>query len=178
MFYLFLFFILIQVVNAQEKNAVVESIKFDTTSIPILMLESLLNTKYDVGSAELIELSNGVYENSVGLGGEHIVKYKMHISCELNGDKLIDAIIVLVETLGGGSGVFQHIIPVINMDGRPLPFKGFELPDRTHINSIYKKGSTVYLDLLVHDITDGACCPSKKETWKLEFKKDRFIKIN
>ena len=155
---------------------------------PILTKDDLLNARckldYSEGAlVEFVELKNGYYNypaEAIGGGvdsSEYYVEYRNHISCELNGDNLIDAIIILGERFGG-SGYWQYIIPVINNTGDPYPVKPFRLEDRTVIKSIYKKGVIVYLDLLVHDIQDGACCPSKQEIWKLRFTNNGFIKLN
>jgi hypothetical protein len=170
-----------------NQNILYSQLNEPDEKIPILIKNDLLNTRYKLDYSEgalveFIELKNGYYnypsEVIEGLdSSSYYVEYRKHISCELNGDSLIDAIIILGERFGG-SGYWQYIIPVINNNGIPHPVKPFRLEDRTHIKVIYKKSAIVYLDLLVHDIKDGACCPSKEETWKLRFEKNEFVKLN
>ncbi|MFZ1517349.1 MAG: hypothetical protein WAU11_01160 [Ignavibacteriaceae bacterium] len=159
-----------------------------TKTFPILTLESLLNCSYQIGYSEddpikIIKLKDGNCDFSkeviskYGTSGTFLIWYDKHISCELNSDSLIDAIIILKGKFGG-TGVDPYVFPVLNVNGEPSPLKPFLLDDRVKIEKIYKKKSLVYLDLIVHDKGDGLCCPTKKETWKLKLKKNEFVRIN
>jgi len=153
-------------------------IVFPQDRLPILTLESLENCTYTQGPDYVdIKLKNGQFE----LFEDGIFSYYaglyLHISCELNGDSLIDAIVVIIEH-DRGTGRWQNVFPVLNNSGVPEPLKPFELSDRQDIQRIYKKNKYIYLEVLVHDEHDPMCCPSLRETWKLKFQENCFIQIN
>ncbi len=176
-------FLLINIGIAQNQNDSLANLN----SLPILTKESLMNAEYFLNYSIdeepcPIKLHNGYFEypdKCIGLenDGSWYVQYGQEISCELNGDGLIDAVVVLYEKLGG-TGYFPYLIPVLNIGGKPNTCKPFSLVDRTDILELYKEKSFLYIKLLVQDINDGACCPSKEATWKLRFVKDHFIKVN
>lgn len=180
---LFLSFLIVNIGAAQN---LIDSLP-NVNSLPILTKEALMNAEYllDYSINEKpcpIKLHNGYFEypeECIGLenDGSWYVQYGQEISCELNGDSLIDAVVVLYEKLGG-TGYFPYLIPVLNIGGVPKTYEPFYLVDKTDIIELYKRKSFLYVKLLVPNINDGACCPSKEATWKLKFQKDHFIKIN
>ena len=170
-------FILTSFTHPQKNKLKIDSSK----SLPILTLESLSNAQYRVGNyLNLIKLYDGAYVYPMGeqySDRDFYIIFDRQTYCKLDGDDLLDAIVILWEKFGGNE-YWPYIIPVLNKNGVPYPLKSFPLPDRTEIKRIYKKSSVIYLELVVHDKDDPACCPSKNETWKLKFEKNEFIKID
>lgn len=73
------------------------SIVYSQNQLPILTLDSLLSCEYTLGSGfGKIRLKDGSYHFQVPESyASYDVWQHLHISCELNGDSLIDAIFVL-----------------------------------------------------------------------------------
>jgi hypothetical protein len=82
---------------------------------------------------------------------------------DLNGDGVNDAAILLAES-GGGSGVFESVVAVLDKGGTPSQAGQVQLGDRVRINSLAIDSSTVKLDALVQGPNDPMCCPSQPET--------------
>ena len=168
-FYLLFFAILVLPQNSKTPSKV-------NQQFPILTLETLLNYEYNFGNRlGRIKLKDGNYHKEFQNGSIE-VWHHLHISCELNGDSLIDAIIVFTER-NGGAGRWQYIIPVLNINGKSQPQKSFCLEDREDIQKIYQKNRKIYVDVLVHGENDYAI-PTVNTTWEMEFRIDQLMRLN
>ena len=139
------------------------------TSIPYtpvpggLTLDMLKNATYHAPSfARTITLVNGAYSE-----GSNPVTYSVQLLGiyalgDLNGDGKDDAAVILAEN-GGGSGVFESLVIMVNQAGAPHQVGAAQLGDRVKINSVDISSAVVHLDMLVQGPSDALCCPSLPE---------------
>ncbi len=76
---------------------------------------------------------------------------------DLNGDGAIDAVVPVVEQLGG-SGSFYYLVAFLNDNGRPKEAATALLGDRIVVNSITIENGEIAVDMLDHGQNDGTCC--------------------
>ena len=82
---------------------------------------------------------------------------------DLNGDGADDAAVVLA-TNSGGSGTFNELVAVLNIDGFASPVASQSLGDRVIIDSISVVAGRTVLDMTTHGADDPLCCPSVAES--------------
>lgn len=98
------------------------------------------STSLDRASAHLAEIAHG----------------------ELSNDGHRDAVVVLV-TVGGGTGRFLDLIPVLATADGPRVGRATSLGDRVLPESLWVAGGRAHLRIVTHDSTDGLCCPTRRE---------------
>jgi hypothetical protein len=81
---------------------------------------------------------------------------------DMNGDKKVDAAVILAEN-GGGSGVFESVVAVINLGGIPHQTSQVKLGDRVQVISANISKGVIHLNMIVHGPNDPACCPSQAQ---------------
>lgn len=162
------------------KNKIANSIHKKRLTIKALQNATYKTTKFDgKESYSTVKLTNGFIDE--GFTEDSVwfncyTQYLGQVWCDLNNDDTEDAIVLLAEKTGG-TGYFISMYPVLNMRGSPLTLYPYYLGDRVIVRAITKKDSTINLSLRVQGPEDGACCPTKKETWKLLFKDGTFVKM-
>ncbi len=110
-----------------------------------------------------VKLVNGAYSEGSGAGLYTVQMLDTVAFGDLNGDGAGDSAIILAES-GGGSGVFESVVAVLDVGGTPSQGGQAQLGDRVRINSISINSSTITLEALVQGPNDPMCCPSQPET--------------
>ena len=114
-----------------------------------LSSDLLNNTEYYSGSmpqGQRIKLVNGTYQPEPPIEGVTKLKSDFIVYGDLNSDWQEDAVVVL-ETSGGGTGVFRDLEVVLNQNGKPFNVAMQSLADRTAINSIAIKSGIIIVDI-------------------------------
>jgi hypothetical protein len=126
-----------------------------------------------------VTLKNGGYDVPVERQNDGDIaefQYIGQVWVELDGDSLIDAIVVIRDhSTGTASTTF--LIPVLNRNGQAKALLGTELDDRCPVTAIVKKDSVFYVGVVVRGPDDPYCCPTKKETWRFVFRDDMLQRI-
>jgi hypothetical protein len=129
-----------------------------------LTLDVLKNSSYHTPAYDrIVTLVNGSYSEGSGASAFSIQMLEIYAFGDLNGDGNADAAILLAEN-GGGSGVFESVIAVLEQEGTPIQAGQALLGDRVRINAITIASGRVELDMLVQGPNDPMCCPSLAET--------------
>jgi hypothetical protein len=124
---------------------------------PALSLDSLRNaTYYAPFYGRTVTLVNGSYTEGSGATAYSVQMLDIHALGDLNGDGKVDAAVILAEN-GGGTGVFESILAVINLDGAPHQIGQVQLGDRILVNSADISLSVIHLNMIVHGPNDPAC---------------------
>jgi hypothetical protein len=76
--------------------------------------------------------------------------------------------VILAEN-GGGSGVFESLVVVLNQHGLPKQSGSAALGDRVKVNAVTIQDQRIRLDLTVQGPNDPMCCPTlpKTQTYRL-----------
>jgi hypothetical protein len=129
-----------------------------------LTLDMLRNGTYFAPFySRTVKLVNGVYTEGSGTDLYTVQMLETIAFGDLNGDGVNDAAILLAES-GGGSGVFESLVTVLDVGGAPDPAWQVQLGDRVRINALAIDSGTIKLDALVQGPNDPMCCPSQPET--------------
>lgn len=92
---------------------------------------------------------------------------------DLNGDGAEDAVAVLAVNTGG-SGVFVHLVAVLQQAGQPLQAAQESLGDRVRVESLQVEDGQMRIELLTHGPDDPMCCPSQPLTVVYQLEGDRL----
>lgn len=134
-----------------------------TSVITPLTLDKLRNgTYYAPFYRRTVTLKDGAFSEGVSPNSYSVQMLDLVASGDLNGDGVNDAAIILAES-GGGSGVFESIVAVLNSGGLPYPVGQAVLGDRFKINSVKIISGEISLDLLVQGPNEPMCCPTQPE---------------
>ncbi|MGD0750312.1 MAG: Gmad2 immunoglobulin-like domain-containing protein [Anaerolineales bacterium] len=129
-----------------------------------LTLEMLRNGTYFAPFySRTVKLVNGAYTEGSGTTLYTVQMLDTVAFGDLNGDGVNDAAFLLAES-GGGSGVFESLVTVLDVGGAPDQAWQVQLGDRVRINSLAIDSGTIRLDGLVQGPNDPMCCPSQPET--------------
>jgi hypothetical protein len=132
--------------------------------LPGLTLDVLRNGTYFAPAYKrTVTLTNGSYSEGSGASGYNVGMLDVYALGDLNGDGANDAALILVEN-GGGSGQFESLIVVLDVNGMPQQVGQAELGDRVLINSVTLASGQVALDMIVQGPNDPLCCPTQPET--------------
>lgn len=140
---------------------------------PRLTLNALQNLTYRVDQDD-ITLQDGKREFNPDTSADTPIPEKAifayltdHAFGDLSGNGSVDAIAVL-QVSDGGSGIYYYLAPVLNDRGSPKAIgRAFVLGDRLVFRSIAIRDGKVTVELMMHNSTDGLCCPTVFRT--LEF---------
>jgi hypothetical protein len=143
--------------------AKLESTKTQESATPTqnnLATDAIRNAEYLLGDGSTkVRLVDGAYEESSGVVTTRVSLLDKLVFADLDGDDKKDAAVILVENYGG-TGQFEYLIPVMNVDGNASPQQGYFLGDRVAVNAIIFEGNRIVMDMLIHGPNDGLCCPS------------------
>ena len=121
--------------------------------------EQLREASYrsDLAAAGTVKLTAGRYEEpesrlTVALAGEPALG-------DLDGDGAADAAVVL-ETDGGGSGVFMELAAVLSRGGAPVHAASALLGDRVIMESVSIEAGAVVVQMVTQGENDPMCCPT------------------
>lgn len=130
---------------------------------PELSLDSLRNATYYAPFYErTVTLVNGSYSEGSGATAYSVQMLDVYALGDLNGDGKFDAAVILTEN-GGGSGVFESVVAVINLGGAPHQTGQVQLGDRVLVNSTDISSGVIHLNMIVQGPNDPLCCPSQAE---------------
>ena len=154
--------------KTMDEEGAKASVKTETASRQsALTLEALENAVYrsDYFKEGQVKLVNGKYENA---GIVISLDEQMQFG-DVTGDRVEDAVVVLV-TDTGGNGAFYDLAVVIDENGAPANIASTYLGDRVKIESIYIEAGKVTVSMAMHGETDPDCCPTLKvvKTYRLQ----------
>ena len=154
--------------KTMDEEGAKASVKTETASRQsALTLEALENAVYrsDYFKEGQVKLVNGKYENA---GIVISLDEQMQFG-DVTGDRVEDAVVVLV-TDTGGNGAFYDLAVVIDENGAPANIASTYLGDRVKIESIYIEAGKVTVSMVMHGETDPDCCPTLKvvKTYRLQ----------
>jgi len=137
------------------------------TNTPVpsgLTLDMLKNGTYHALSYDrTVTLVDGVFSTGSTTDPYYVRVLDVVAFGDLNGDGAGDAAILLAEN-GGGSGVFESLVIVLNQGGMPFPAGAAQLGDRVLVNAMKIVSGRIELDMVVHGPNDPSCCPAQPET--------------
>jgi len=110
-----------------------------------------------------VKLVNGAYSEGTGTDQYSVQMLDTVAFGDLNGDGVEDAALILVEN-GGGSGVFESLVAVLDISGAPSQAGQAQLGDRVQIKALKIDSGAIALDTVVQGPNDPMCCPSQPET--------------
>ncbi|HWP91457.1 MAG TPA: hypothetical protein VNN20_04590 [Thermodesulfobacteriota bacterium] len=144
------------------------SVKTATSSREnVLTFEALQNAVYrsEYFKDGQVRLTNGKYESA---GIVISLDEQMQFG-DVTGDRIEDAVVVLV-TDTGGNGAFYDLAVVVDENGTPANIASTYLGDRVKIESIYIEAGKVTVSMVMHGETDPDCCPTLKvvKTYQLQ----------
>jgi hypothetical protein len=140
-----------------------------TSGITSLTLDKLRNgTYYAPFFRQTVTLKDGAFTGGVSPNSTSVQMLDIVAYGDLNGDGVDDAAIILAEN-GGGSGVFESVVAVLDSGGLPYPVGQVLLGDRFKINSAKITSGEISLDMLVQGPNDPMCCPTQpvEQTYRL-----------
>ncbi len=133
-------------------------------TVPPLTLDMLKNATYMLPFyGRTVTLTDGrFYVNTAT--DQYAVNMLDYVAFgDLNSDGLEDAVIALDEN-GGGSGMFESVVVMVNQGGVPAQAGVAKLGDRVQVNSLAIQAGRVLLDMLVQGPNDAMCCPTQPVT--------------
>jgi len=119
-------------------------------------------TYYAAYYRKTVTLKDGAYSEGTGANYYSVQMLDLVASGDLNGDGIADAAILLAES-GGGSGVFESVVAVLNSGGVPYPVGQAVLGDRYKVNSMTVSAGVITLNMLVQGPNEPMCCPTQPE---------------
>jgi hypothetical protein len=151
-----------------DEEEVKASVKTATLSGEnVLTFEALQNAVYhsEYFKDGQVKLTNGKYESA---GIVISLDEQMQFG-DVTGDRIEDAVVVLV-TDTGGNGAFYDLAVVVDENGTPANIASTYLGDRVKIESIYIEAGKVTVSMVMHGETDPDCCPTLKvvKTYQLQ----------
>ena len=146
-----------------------------------LTLRDLQNFVYDLGPNANVEggkvpLANGKWTDAES--GSTFTLHATHALGDLDGDRAVDGVAILVET-SGGTGHFYYLFAIVNRAGKPMQAGEPEwLGDRTVVQrlSIDQKG-VITIRYITHADGDPSCCPTMKIEDRYRVDKGKLVGI-
>jgi hypothetical protein len=141
----------------------VEAAVGQTALTPVALQNSVYHSEYFKEGQ--VKLTNGKYESA---GIVISLDEQMRFG-DVTGDRIEDAVVVLV-TDTGGNGAFYDLAVVVDENGTPANIASTYLGDRVKIESIYIEAGKVTVSMVMHGETDPDCCPTLKvvKTYRLQ----------
>lgn len=142
---------------------------------PPLTPELLREASYrsDMASGP-VKLTAGRYEDpesrlAITLSGEPVLG-------DLDGDGAPDAA-VLLETVGGGTGVFMDLAAVLNRGGVPVHAASVLLGDRVVVESVALEAGAVMIQMVTQSPDDPMCCPTLRVVRKYRLDGQALVEV-
>jgi len=99
------------------------------------------------------------------------------VLADLDSDGHKDAIALLSEC-GGGSGIFNSLVVLLNRNGSAKYAAAYFIGDREYYDSIKVSGRVLDVFFKIHGPDDPSCCPSLNAERKLIFLGDTLIEVD
>lgn len=126
---------------------------------------------------ETVQLVNGVYTTTV-VPDSSVVAYveltDVVAAGELNGQPAYAAVLV---SNGGGSGVFNDLAVVTEVDGVWTNVATTGLGDRVVINSLTIENNQVVVDMITQGPDDPMCCPTQQVVLAYELQDGQLVQV-
>lgn len=126
---------------------------------------------------ESVQLVNGVYTSTV-IPDTPVVAYvelsDVVVAGELNGQP---AYAVVLVSNGGGSGVFNDLAVVTEVDGVWTNVATTGLGDRVAINSLTIENNQVVVDMITQGPDDPMCCPTQQVVVAYELQGSELVEV-
>ncbi len=126
---------------------------------------------------ETVQLVNGVYTTTV-VPDASVVAYveltDVVAAGELNGQPAYAAVLV---SNGGGSGVFNDLAVVAEVDGVWTNVATTGLGDRVTINSLVIENNQVVVDMITQGPDDPMCCPTQQVVVAYELQGNELVQV-
>lgn len=127
--------------------------------------------------AETVQLVNGIYTTTV-VPDAPVVAYveltDVVAAGELNGQPAYAAVLV---SNGGGSGVFNDLAVVAEVDGVWTNVATTGLGDRVTINSLTIENNQVVVDMITQGPDDPMCCPTQQVVVAYELQGNELVQV-
>jgi len=126
---------------------------------------------------ETVQLVNGVYTTTVAPDAATVVYVELTdvaAAGELNGQPSYAVVLV---SNGGGSGVFNDLAVVTEVDGVWTNVATTGLGDRVAINSLTIENNQVVVDMITQGPDDPMCCPSQQVVVAYELQDGQLVVV-
>lgn len=124
---------------------------------------------------DTVQLVNGVYTTTVAPDSAmvaYVALTDVATSGELNGEPAVGVILV---SNGGGSGVFNDLAVVMEVDGQWTNVATTLLGDRISINSLTIENNQVVVDMVTQGPDDPMCCPTLQVVVAFELQGNELV---
>ena len=127
------------------------------------------------GQAPLV---GGVYEEPAAQDSASKIAIRLTDSVAVGtiGDQTAAALVIVTDP--GGSGVFFDLYLVQQRENRWRVMDHAHLGDRIRVNTIEVEQDLIGLDLTVHGLRDGTCCPTERSRVYYALQGERLVKVN
>lgn len=138
------------------------------TAPPSTSVAQVLNAKYQLGLLDqirVVQLSEGRYQEG-SPGDESYISVFMTdfiVEVDLNADGMDEVAAIVTENYGG-SGTFVFLTVYHFINNEPVFLTSIFLDDRPIVNELRIEEGEVFVDAVIHDRNDPACCPSLETT--------------
>lgn len=141
------------------KTSIVVLALVQTTLVPTFA--DLANRTYDFGPEDkrAVTLKDG---KGTDADESMFTLLKLHAIGDLDGDKVLDAAAMIVES-AGGTGSFYYLFVLLNKGGKLVQIEHPEwLGDRSVIQRVTINRGVLAVRFITHKDTDAACCPTRQ----------------
>ena len=123
-------------------------------------------------------LVGGIYQEPAAPGSASNIVIRLTDSLAVGriGNQTMAALVIVTDP--GGSGIFFDLYLVEQRENRWRVIDRAHLGDRIRVNAIEVERGFIGLDLTVHGLRDGACCPTGLSKVYYALQGERLIKVN
>jgi hypothetical protein len=138
-------------------------------SVPGITVDQLKNAQYQIGVRDdhaVVQLTDGLFQqgtDATSLDYAYIALTQFTAVGDLTGDGVDEIAALFLENFGG-TGNFAMLAIYTNVNGQPVFLTSLLIDDRPMVNGLSINNGEVFLDAVVHDFDDGACCPELPST--------------
>jgi heat shock protein HslJ len=127
------------------------------------------------GQAPLV---GGVYEEPAAQdsASKIVIRLTDSVAVGTIGGQTAAALVIVTDP--GGSGVFFDLYLVQQRENRWRVMDRAHLGDRIRVNTIEIERDLIGLDLTVHGLRDGTCCPTERSRVYYALLGERLVKVN
>jgi hypothetical protein len=152
-------------------------------AVPGITLDQLRNAQYQLGVREdhaVVQLTDGLFQqgtDTTTLDYAYIALTQFTAVGDLTGDGVDEIAAMFLENFGG-TGNFGMLAIYTNVNGQPVFLTSVLIDDRPMVNSLSIDNGEVFLDAVVHDFDDGACCPELPSTRRYALVNNQLQLVN
>jgi len=152
-------------------------------SMPGITVDQLKNAQYQIGVRDdraVVQLTDGVFQQGTDpatLDYAYIALTQFTAVGDLTGDGVDEIAAMFLENFGG-TGNFAMLAIYTNVNGQPVFLTSVLIDDRPMVNGLAVDNGEVFLDAVVHDFDDGACCPELPSTRRYALVNNQLRLVN